>query len=42
MADLIIGLVLIGGGGSAAELVRRTCHRRLLTPVRPRSRVVSG
>lgn len=33
MADLIAALVLLLGSASAAELVRTTCRRRLLTPV---------
>jgi hypothetical protein len=36
MADLIIVLVMMLGGVSAAELVRASCRRRLLTPVTAR------
>jgi hypothetical protein len=42
MADLLIALGVLLGGTSAAELVRTTCRRRLLTPVRQaRSRALS-
>jgi hypothetical protein len=34
MADLILALVIIVVGGCAAELVRMSFRRQLLTPVR--------
>ncbi|HKC29434.1 MAG TPA: hypothetical protein VKB75_15575 [Jatrophihabitans sp.] len=37
MADLIVAFVLLLGAGSAAELVRSTCRRRLLTPIAART-----
>jgi hypothetical protein len=37
VADLILAVLLLGGATGAAELVRSTCRRQLLTPVRARS-----
>jgi hypothetical protein len=32
VTDLILAVVLMGGAAGAAELVRSTCRRQLLTP----------
>jgi hypothetical protein len=39
MADLILALVIIVVGGCAAELVRMSFRRQLLTPVRAERQV---
>jgi|1186.fasta_scaffold22422_3 hypothetical protein len=36
MADLILAVVLMLGGASAAELVRSSCKRRLTMPLTAR------
>jgi hypothetical protein len=36
VADLITALVLMVGGGGAAELVRNTCRKQLRNPAGPR------
>ncbi|MFN2561018.1 MAG: hypothetical protein ABR571_06965 [Jatrophihabitans sp.] len=42
MTDLIVAFVLMLVTVSGAELVRMTCRRQMLTPVRPRTAGSTG